>query len=91
MTHPEGMQIKVSRQELSRLVGCSREMAGRVLKVLEEQGLLRATGKTIVVFNARPKMKTRPVTVAVQVPNKPGVRPPQRRVVDDEDDEDDED
>ena len=28
MTHPEGMQIKVSRQELSRLVGCSREMAG---------------------------------------------------------------
>src|SRR5207248_641564 len=52
MTHPEGMQIKVSRQELSRLVGCSREMAGRVLKVLEEQGLLRATGKTIVVFNA---------------------------------------
>jgi CRP/FNR family cyclic AMP-dependent transcriptional regulator len=53
----------VSRQELSRLVGCSREMAGRVLKVLEEQGLLRATGKTIVVFNARPKMKTRPVIV----------------------------
>jgi len=53
MTHPEGMQIKVSRQELSRLVGCSREMAGRVLKVLEEQGLLRAKGKTIVVHNVR--------------------------------------
>ena len=66
MTHPEGMQIKVSRQELSRLVGCSREMAGRVLKVLEDQGLLRATGKTIVVFNARPKMKTRPVVVPVR-------------------------
>src|SRR6202021_639854 len=63
MTQPEGMQIKVSRQELSRLVGCSREMAGRVLKVLEEQGLLRATGKTIVVFNARPKVKTRPLLV----------------------------
>jgi CRP/FNR family transcriptional regulator, cyclic AMP receptor protein len=43
-------------------------MAGRVLKVLEEQGLLRATGKTIVVFNARPKIKTRPVIV----PAKPG-------------------
>jgi hypothetical protein len=28
-------------------------MAGRVLKVLEEQGLVRANGKTIVVFNAR--------------------------------------
>jgi CRP/FNR family cyclic AMP-dependent transcriptional regulator len=63
MTHPEGMQIKVSRQELSRLVGCSREMAGRVLKVLEDQGLLKATGKTIVVYNARPKQKTRPVII----------------------------
>ncbi len=62
MTHPDGMQIKVSRQELSRLVGCSREMAGRVLKVLEDQGLVRASGKTIVVFNARrelPKARTR--------------------------------
>jgi len=41
-------------------------MAGRVLKVLEEQGLLRATGKTIVVFNARPKVKTRPLIVPVK-------------------------
>ena len=62
MTHPDGMQIKVSRQELSRLVGCSREMAGRVLKVLEEQGLLRARGKTIVVQGVRPKPKARPVS-----------------------------
>jgi len=88
MTHPEGMQIKVSRQELSRLVGCSREMAGRVLKVLEDQGLLRATGKTIVVFNARPKMKTRPVVVPVQG-SKGKVS--NARVEDDEDDDDDDD
>jgi CRP/FNR family cyclic AMP-dependent transcriptional regulator len=87
MTHPEGMQIKVSRQELSRLVGCSREMAGRVLKVLEEQGLLRATGKTIVVFNARPKMKTRPVIV----PAKPVAGAAARAVSQVEDDEDDDD
>jgi hypothetical protein len=95
MTHPEGMQIKVSRQELSRLVGCSREMAGRVLKVLEEQGLLRATGKTIVVFNARPKMKTRPVIV----PAKPSGATAGARLSslssplapDDDDDDDDED
>src|SRR6195952_608958 len=92
MTHPEGMQIKVSRQELSRLVGCSRDMAGRVLKVLEEQGLLRATGKTIVVFNARPKMKTRPVIV----PAKPtGATSPVKTAahidMDDEDDEDEDD
>jgi CRP/FNR family cyclic AMP-dependent transcriptional regulator len=84
------MQIKVSRQELSRLVGCSREMAGRVLKVLEEQGLLRATGKTIVVFNARPKMKTRPVIV----PAKPAAAASGRvasQVDDDDEDDDDED
>jgi CRP/FNR family cyclic AMP-dependent transcriptional regulator len=94
MTHPEGMQIKVSRQELSRLVGCSREMAGRVLKVLEDQGLLRATGKTIVVFNARPKIKTRPLVVPVKagtgaaVAAKVGAR---RMPIDaEEDDEDDE-
>ena len=61
MTHPDGMQIKVSRQELSRLVGCSREMAGRVLKVLEEQGLITASGKTLVVFNARPKPRLKAV------------------------------
>jgi CRP/FNR family cyclic AMP-dependent transcriptional regulator len=61
MTHPDGMQIKVSRQELSRLVGCSREMAGRVLKVLEDQGLITASGKTIVVYNARPQPRLKAV------------------------------
>ncbi len=50
MTHPEGMQIKVTRQELGKIVGCSREMAGRVLKNLEEDGLISASGKTIVVY-----------------------------------------
>lgn len=53
ITHPDGMQIKVTRQELARIVGCSREMAGRVLKTLEEQGLVSAKGKTMVVYGAR--------------------------------------
>ncbi|NQD36902.1 cAMP-activated global transcriptional regulator CRP [Permianibacter sp. IMCC34836] len=53
MTHPEGMQIKITRQELGRLVGCSREMVGRVLKALEEQGLITARGKTMVIRGAR--------------------------------------
>jgi CRP/FNR family cyclic AMP-dependent transcriptional regulator len=53
LTHPKGMQIKVSRQELARITGCSREMAGRVLKQLEERGLLHARGKTIVVYGTR--------------------------------------
>ena len=53
MTHPDGMQIKVTRQEISRIVGCSREMVGRVLKVLEQQGLVSVSGKTIVVYGTR--------------------------------------
>jgi CRP/FNR family cyclic AMP-dependent transcriptional regulator len=53
MTHPDGMQIKVTRQELGRIVGCSREMAGRVLKALGEQSHISVKGKTIVVNGAR--------------------------------------
>ena len=53
MTHPDGMQIKITRQEIGRIVGCSREMVGRVLKTLEEQGLVDVKGKTMVVFGTR--------------------------------------
>ena len=53
MTHPDGTQLRVSRQELARLVGCSREMAGRVLKKLQADGKLHARGKTIVLYGTR--------------------------------------
>jgi len=53
MTHPDGMQIKITRQEIGRIVGCSREMVGRVLKTLEDQGLVTVKGKTMVVFGTR--------------------------------------
>lgn len=53
MTHPDGMQIKITRQEIGRIVGCSREMVGRVLKTLETQGLVSVKGKTMVVFGTR--------------------------------------
>jgi len=53
MTHPDGMQVRVTRQELGRIVGCSREMVGRVLKEMELKGLLEAHGKTIVVYGTR--------------------------------------
>jgi CRP/FNR family transcriptional regulator, cyclic AMP receptor protein len=56
-----------------------------VLKVLEDQGLLRATGKTIVVFGARPKMKTKPPLAAA------GRAAPQGRRADDDDDDFDDD
>lgn len=53
MTHPEGMQIKITRQEIGQIVGCSRETVGRILKMLEDQGLISAHGKTIVVYGTR--------------------------------------
>ncbi len=53
ITHPDGMQIKITRQEIGKIVGCSREMAGRVLKELEERELVSVAGKTIVVFGTR--------------------------------------
>lgn len=53
MSHPDGTQIRISRQEISRIVGCSREMVGRVLKNLEEEGSIDVSGKTIVVLGTR--------------------------------------
>ena len=53
MTHPDGMLIRITRQELGRIVGCSREMVGRVLKDLEDEQLISVAGKSIVVFGTR--------------------------------------
>ncbi|MDG6895727.1 transcriptional regulator Crp [Volucribacter amazonae] len=53
MTHPQGMQIKITRQEIGQIVGCSRETVGRILKMLEDQNLISAHGKTIVVYGTR--------------------------------------
>ncbi|MCD9088361.1 cAMP-activated global transcriptional regulator CRP [Stenotrophomonas sp. SY1] len=53
MSHPQGTQLRVSRQEIARLVGCSREMAGRVLKKLQADGILHARGKTVVLYGTR--------------------------------------
>ena len=53
MTHPDGMQIKITRQEIGQMVGCSRETVGRIIKMLEDQNLIHAHGKTIVVYGTR--------------------------------------
>ncbi len=50
--HPGGMQVRITRQELGQFVGCSREMAGRVLKSLQQSGALMLRGRTIVVRDA---------------------------------------
>jgi CRP/FNR family cyclic AMP-dependent transcriptional regulator len=51
MTHPDGMLVRITREELGRLVNCSREMTGKVLRSLEGQGLIQVDGKSIVVID----------------------------------------
>jgi len=53
LTHPDGMQIKITRQELGKITNCSREMVGRILKDLQAQGLIEVSGKTIVIYGTR--------------------------------------
>lgn len=47
----DGIKIKITRKELGRIAGCSREMVGRVLKNFEESHLIQTSGKSIMVFN----------------------------------------
>ena len=51
ITHPKGMQIHISRQEIARIVGCKRETVGRILKNMQEGGLVEAKGMDIVVYD----------------------------------------
>ena len=48
----DGIQLKISRQEIARIVGCSREMAGRILKDMQDMGLIHAQGMTVVLLGA---------------------------------------
>lgn len=53
ITHPDGMQIKITRQEIAEFVGCSREMVGRILHNFQERGLMEAKGSTMVIYGTR--------------------------------------
>ncbi len=58
--HARGTLVKVSRQEIARIVGCSREMAGRVLKKLEEDGVVQSQGRSIIVLASGRLAKVKP-------------------------------
>jgi len=45
-----GKQISMTRSELARHVGCSREMCSRVMKELEARGIVSSSGREITVF-----------------------------------------
>lgn len=53
LSHPEGTQIHISRQEIGRIVSCSRETVGRVLKKMNEDGMIEVRGMDIVVYHSR--------------------------------------
>jgi CRP/FNR family cyclic AMP-dependent transcriptional regulator len=44
-----GKTIRITRQDLGKLAGCSRELAGMVLKDFAKAGRISVRGKTIVV------------------------------------------
>ena len=47
---PGGMAVSVTRSQLARLVGCTREMVGKVLKILVDQNLIEDQGRVLVVL-----------------------------------------
>ncbi len=51
ITHPSGMQVRITRLEIGNLVGCSREMVGRAIKELSLAEKISVDGKNIVVFS----------------------------------------
>ena len=55
---PRGTTVRISRQELARIAGCSREMAGRVLKQMEEDGIVHCQGRNIIVIGQFVKAKS---------------------------------
>lgn len=60
VAHPDGTLVRMTREELGRVVNCSSKMAGRVLRDLEEQGLIQVHGKSIVVTEVAPEPDRRP-------------------------------
>ncbi|HEX9583648.1 MAG TPA: cAMP-activated global transcriptional regulator CRP [Gammaproteobacteria bacterium] len=48
-----GIEVQITRQELGRIVGCSREMASRVLRNLEDRHLVSVDGKSILIHGRR--------------------------------------
>ncbi len=51
---PDGTWLRINRQELALMIGCSREMVARGLKTLEQNGELRTEGHNVLVRSVRP-------------------------------------
>ncbi len=53
LSHPEGTQIHISRKDIGRIAGCTRETVGRVLKQMADDGMIEVSGMDIVVYHSR--------------------------------------
>ena len=53
LSHPDGTQIHISRKDIGRIAGCTRETVGRVLKQMADDGMIQVNGMDIVVFHSR--------------------------------------
>ncbi|MGI9346240.1 MAG: helix-turn-helix domain-containing protein [Gammaproteobacteria bacterium] len=54
ISHPCGMLVRITRQNLGRIANCSRESAGRALQKLEQLEAIYTKGKSIVILNKDP-------------------------------------
>lgn len=48
--HPNGLSIRIKVQDLAAKIGCSREMAGRIIKALSEEQFLSRNGYTLIIY-----------------------------------------
>lgn len=55
-THPDGYQVKISKVGLAKLAGCTREMVGRVMKELHQDGLITSFGRKTIVHHDTPAL-----------------------------------
>ena len=53
LSHPDGTQIHISRKDIGRIAGCTRETVGRVLKQMADDGMIQVSGMDIVVYHSR--------------------------------------
>ncbi len=54
VTHPRGIKLYHTRQEIAMAVNSSRETVGRLLSILEKEGAVSREGSRIVVHSERP-------------------------------------
>jgi CRP/FNR family cyclic AMP-dependent transcriptional regulator len=53
LTHPDGALIRVTRTELGKMLGCTREMVSRVMSIMEKKGIIKTEGQATVLLGVK--------------------------------------